>query len=239
MAIRWPGICSQILRKSRANWTAFFNGEHFFLSLSLSLQSVYCDSFISRGCFIVYYYLTTILSRLSTVSRNYWRTFIGIGRKKGRKRNTKRCCNTLWIHERLKPVTSIDMYIDRGGTCGQSCQRFSTNKTCLEFKSYSIFLVKIPVKIKIRFVLTDRTRDREREGKERFSINNFINSFIVTMVQKIRTRDSQLRFRMIKESLFDDSSNETKERKGKKKRKTRLWKRSIRRRAGIARLFAI
>lgn len=39
------------------------------------------------------------------------------------------------------------------------------------------------------------------------------------MVRKIRTRDSQLRFRMIKESLFDDSSNETEERKGKKKEK--------------------
>lgn len=38
------------------------------------------------------------------------------------------------------------------------------------------------------------------------------------MVQKIRTRDSQLRFRMIKESLFDDSSSETKERKEKKKK---------------------
>lgn len=176
MAIRWPGICSQILRKSRANWTAFFNGEHFFLSLSLSLQSVYCDSFISRGCFIVYYYLTTILSRLSTVSRNYWWTFIG--RKKGRKRNTKRCCNTLWIHERLKPVTSIDMYIDRGGTCGQSCQRFSTNKTCLEFKSYSIFLVKIPVKIKIRFVLTDRTRDREREREKKDSQSTILSTVL-------------------------------------------------------------
>lgn len=146
----------------------------FFLFLSLFAD--YCDSFISRGCFIVYYYLTTILSRLSTVSRNYWWTFIG--RKKGRKRNTKRCCNTLWIHERLKPVTSIDMYIDRGGTCGQSCQRFSTNKTCLEFKSYSIFLVKIPVKIKIRFVLTDRTRDREREGEKKDSQSTILSTVL-------------------------------------------------------------
>lgn len=148
----------------------------FFLFLSLFAD--YCDSFISRGCFIVYYYLTIILSRLSTVSRNYWRTFIGIGRKKGRKRNTKRCCNTLWIHERLKPVTSIDMYIDRGGTCGQSCQRFSTNKTCLEFKSYSIFLVKIPVKIKIRFVLTDRTRDREREREKKDSQSTILSTVL-------------------------------------------------------------
>lgn len=77
-----------------------------------------------------------------------------------------------------KPVTSIDMYIDRGGTCGQSCQRFSTNKTCLEFKSYSIFLVKIPVKIKIRFVLTDRTRDREREREKKDSQSTILSTVL-------------------------------------------------------------
>lgn len=167
MAIRWPGICSQILRKSRANWTAFFNREHFFflrcsLSVFLSLSIVWFDA--SREKFIIHKILKPFLTTISLqVDHGLDLSLKGnlLELEKRTKERKIESCNTLWIHERFESVTSIDMYIDRGGTCGQSLPTdFQQIKLAL---NSNVFLVKIPIKIKIRFVLThQRGEEKER-----------------------------------------------------------------------------